>query len=343
MATKDGQRDVKDAGPLSPLLEALSRAAPPLIYLFGKERYLINRGIDLIKAAVLDPRTKDFNLDVYEGKEATPAKILSAARTLPMMAQRRMVMVRDADELTAEELAGLSDYLARPAPETCLLFVAEKADQRLRFFTAFKKSGLLLKLDPLGERQLPAFVKGEAKRLGAKLEFGAAERIAEEIGSDLGQIVDALSRLSIYVAQGEPIRVSDVEEVVATTRQHTVFELIDAVGGGGREAALTLLSGILAAREPALRLLAMLARHVRQLWVTRDVLTGSKRAGQGEVAQALGVPPFVAMKLMDQARRLSGARIVGMHEAIYQTDRALKLSKLDDQRHMEALILRLCG
>src|SRR5205085_802272 len=126
--------------------------------------------------------------------------------------------------------------------------------------------------------------------------------------------------------EGAAIRIADVEEVVATTRQHTVFELIDAVGAGDREAALSLLGGILSMREPALRLLALLARHVRQLWQVRDLMTGSRHGGQGEVAQALGVPPFVAMKLMDQARRLSAARIGAMHEAIFRTDRTLKLS-----------------
>src|SRR5207244_3684645 len=127
----------------------------------------------------------------------------------------------------------------------------------------------------------------------------------------------------------------------ATTRQHTVFELIDAVGAGDREAALRLLAGILAAREPALRLLAMLGRHVRQLWLAREVMAQTR--GTGEVAQALGVPPFVAGKLMDQARRLSPARIGGMHEAIYRTDRTLKLSKIEDERYMERLVLQLCG
>lgn len=276
-----------------------------------------------------------------------PAQVLQSARTLPMMAPRRLVLVRGADELTAEELSAFVDYLGRPAPETCLCFVAEKADQRMKFFTALKKHGLLLKLEPLNERQLPGFLRAEARRLKVKLDAGAAERVAEEIGADLGQLADALDRLANYVAPGEPIRVADVEEVVATTRQHTVFELIDAVGAQNRDGALRLLAGILGAREPALRLLAMLARHVRQLWVVRDLLTGSRRGGaaasQGEVAQALGVPPFVATKLMDQARRLDRERIGAMHEAIYHTDRALKLSKVDDERHMEALVLRLCN
>jgi DNA polymerase-3 subunit delta len=98
----------------------------------------------------------------------------------------------------------------------------------------------------------------------------------------------------------------------------------------------------MALREPALRLLAMLARHIRQLWQTRDLLSQG-RPGVGEVASALGVLPFVATKLMDQARRLSPVRVSAMHEAIYQVDRALKISKIDDERLMEQLVLQLCA
>lgn len=333
----------KSQEPLGPLLDALHAGAPlPLVYLCGKERFLIDRATEAIKAAMLQPATREFNYDVLHAKEAGVPKILACVRTLPMMAKRRLVLVRDADELSADELAGLLRYLEAPVPEACLCFVADKADLRLKFFTAFKKHGLLLKLDPLTERQLPAFVEGEARRLKVALQPGAAARIAEEIGPDLGQLVDALERLSCYVAAGAPIRIADVEEVVATTRQHSVFELIDAVGAGDRSAALSLLGGMMALREPALRLLAMLARHVRQLWQTRDLLSQG-RPGMGDVASALGVLPFIATKLMDQARRLSPGRVTAMHEAIYQVDRALKMSKLDDERLMEQLVLQLCA
>jgi DNA polymerase-3 subunit delta len=333
----------KSQDPLAPLLDALKAGSPlPLVYLCGKERFLVDRATEAIKTAMLQPATREFNYDVLHAKEAGVPQILACVRTLPMMAKRRLVLVRDADELSADELAGLSRYLEAPVPEACLCFVADKADLRLKFFNAFKKHGLLLKLDPLGERQLPAFIELEAKRLKVALEPGAAVRIAEEIGADLGQLVDALERLSCFVAAGAPIRIADVEEVVATTRQHSVFELIDAVGAGDRSAALSLLCGMMALREPALRLLAMLARHIRQLWQTRDLLSQG-RPGVGEVASALGVLPFVATKLMDQARRLSPVRVSAMHEAIYQVDRALKISKIDDERLMEQLVLQLCA
>lgn len=313
----------------------------PLVYLCGDEKFLIDRALELIKSALLVPATRDFNYETLHGKEATPARILSCARTLPMMAPRRLVVVRDADTMSADELNQLSSYISNPAPETCLCFIAEKADLRLKFFTLWKKHGLLLKLDLLSERQLPSFVEAEAKRLKVILESGVAGRIAEEIGSDLGQLASALERLACYVPAGSPIRLADVEEVVATTRQHSVFELIDAVGMNNRSEALKLVAGMMALREPALRLLALLARHVRQLWQTVDLVTHGTR-NPGEIASAVGIPPFVATKLIEQSRKLTPRRVGRMHEAIYQADRALKLSKIDDERLMEQLILRLC-
>ena len=350
----------KISDPLQPLRDALATPAAgagkgaastsasnisgglPLVYLCGDERFLVNRALEIIKEAVLVPATKDFNYDVRQGKEAGAARILACARTLPMMAPRRLVVVRGADDLSADELSHLTAYLANPSPETCLCMIADKADLRLKFFNQWKKHGLLLKLDPMAERQLPSFVEAEARRLKVALEPGAAGRIAEEIGADLGQLVDALERLACYVTAGAPIRVADVEEVVATTRQHSVFELIDAVGSSDRGQALSLLCGMMALKEPALRLLAMLGRHVRQLWQTCDLLANGTR-GPGDVASLLGIPPFVAGKLMDQARRLSVRRVGRMHELIFQADRTLKLSKVEDERLMEQLVLRLCS
>lgn len=342
MAAPSFAASSKFVDPLQTLRDALAKPdGAPLICLTGSERFLLDRAVDLIKEAVLQPATRDFNYDQLQAKEAGVPRILACARTLPMMAKKRLVLVRDASTLSAADLAQLVGYVQAPSPETCLVLLAEDADLRTKFYLTFQKHGLLLKLAPLPEKQLAGFVEAEARRMKVGLEAGAAAAIADEIGADLAQLVDALERLSCYVAVGAKVRVADVEEVVATTRQHSVFELIDAVGSRNRGEALRLLSGMLGAQEPALRLLAMLARHVRQLWQTEDALSHGA-GGPGDVASLLGLHPFVAGKLVDQARRLSADRIGRMHEAIYQTDRSLKLSKIEDLRVMETLLLRLC-
>src|SRR5579864_2568679 len=102
--------------PLAPLRGELG----PLYYLYGRERFLVERGVEMIRDKILDRRTRDFNQDLLYGKEATGPRILGAARTLPMMAARRLVLVRDADELKADELNALLGYVAAPCRETCL-------------------------------------------------------------------------------------------------------------------------------------------------------------------------------------------------------------------------------
>jgi len=324
------------ADPLAPLREG---EPGPLYFLYGKERYLLDRAVDLLRARVLDPRTRDFNYELFYGKEAGASRIAQAARTLPMMAKRRLILVRDADDMKADELAGLISYVSEPAPETCLVFVGEKIDQRMKFFTAFKKTGTLVKLDPLYERQLPDFVRGEAKARGVSIAPDAVTMVVDEIGAELGQLADAVERLAIFVGERKSIAAEDVDKVVATTRQRNVFELANAVGEGDRARALAVLSSMLGARESGVRVVAMLARHLRQLWITQELL--QKTRDKFEIAQALGIPPFFVDDMMRQARNLDAARAKRMHAALFNADKNLKSSRLDDARLLEGLILEL--
>ena len=300
------------ADPLATLREG---EPGPLYFLYGKERYLLDRAVDLLRARVLDPRTRDFNYELFYGKEAGASRIAQAARTLPMMAKRRLILVRDADEMKADELGGLVSYVSDPAPESCLVFVAEKADQRLKFFSAFKKHGELVKLDPLYERQLPDFVRGEARARGVTLAPDAVTMIVAEIGAELGQLADAVERLAMYAGERKQITAEDVDKVVATTRQRSVFELANAVGAGDRASALAMLSSMLGARESGVRIVAMLARHLRQLWITSELLQRTR--DKFEIASALGIPPFFADDIIRQARTLDAAKAKRMHAALF--------------------------
>jgi len=238
-------------------------------------------------------------------------------------------------------LSALVPYIQKPCAETCLVFVGDKADQRLKFFVAFKKTGQQLKFDPLYENKLPGFVNEEARLRGVRFEPGAAQMVCDEVGAELAQLADAVERLAIFVGARASISPADVEQVVATTRQRSVFELCNAVGEGDRARALSVLGAMLGAREAPVRIVAMLARHVRQLWTARDLI--KKRMGKFDLAQALGVPPFFVDGIADQARRHEPAGFARMHDAVFRADKALKSSRLDDDRIMEQLILELTG
>jgi DNA polymerase III subunit delta len=217
--------------------------------------------------------------------------------------------------------------------------VGEKVDARLKFFTAFKKHGVLLKFDALYERQLPAFVQDEARRREVAFDTGAAQLLCDEVGSELGQLADAVERLAVYVGERKKITVADIEAVVATTRQRNVFELCNAVGEGSRDRALTVLSSMMGAREPGVRIVAMLTRHVRQLWTANGLL--ARRMNKFDLAQALGIPPFFVDGIEAQAKRWDANAFSRMHAALFEADKALKSSRLEDDRILEQLVLEL--
>ncbi len=316
-------------------MAAIVQAEPgPLYVIYGKERFLVEREVERLREQVLDPRTRDFNCEIFFGKETRPLTITQSARTLPMMAKRRLILVRDVDEMKAE-LSELSAYVTSPSPETCLILVAEKIDQRLKFFSAFKKHGKLIKCDPLYERQLPQFVRDEAKRRGAKMESGVAEAIVHEVGTELGQLADAIERLRLFAGE-RAISLADVKETIVSSREHSVFELCNAIGGRNRARAFETLGTLLQAREPAVRIVAMLTRHLRQLWLAHE-LSGR----DVDLAAELGIPPFFVRDIVDQSRRFQASEFKQMHAALFAADRALKSSRLDDARILETLILKL--
>jgi DNA polymerase III subunit delta len=209
----------------------------------------------------------------------------------------------------------------------------------MKFFSAFKKHGVLVKLDPLYERQLPDFVRGEARARGVTIAPDALTMIVAEIGAELGQLADAVERLAMFAGERKQITADDVDKVVATTRQRSVFELANAVGAGDRASALAMLSSMLGARESGVRIVAMLARHLRQLWITSELLQRTR--DKFEIASALGIPPFFADDIIRQARTLDAAKAKRMHAALFTADKNLKSSRLDDARLLETLILEL--
>jgi DNA polymerase III subunit delta len=158
------------------------------------------------------------------------------------------------------------------------------------------------------------------------------------VGADLGQLTDAIERLVLYAA-GREVSAEDVEAVVTSTRTRSVFELSDAIGEGDAARALAALGSLLKAREPGLRILAMIARQVRLLLQARGLL--DEKANKYRMAEALKLPPFVVDKLESQARRFDIASLVDMHRAVYRTDQLLKSSKVEDDRWLESLVLEL--
>ena len=326
--------------PQPDIVAAVARGEIEPVYCLSGERYLVDATAGAIRAAVLAEAGAGaaFNNDVFDLKEKGLAAALATARTLPMMAKRRLVVGKAIDEVKAADLEPLVDYLEDPNPATCLLLVADKVDVRFKAFQVLKKRGYLHVFAPLRDQALAGWVRGEAKARKLTIAADAAEALATAAGPDLGRLSQALDLLALY-AGGKGITVDDVEELVAETRERGIFELTKAIGAGNVARALALLTNMLRNREPALRIQFMLARHLRQVWRAKELAASG--AARNEIAAGVGINPYFLDDVLVPARRMSRAALERAFERLYTADVELKSSKLDPEIALSRLVQTL--
>lgn len=322
------------------LEEAREGRYAPVHVLVGAERFLLDRAVEHLREAVIGDGPAGFADDVFQGQGLAARTVLSAARTLPMMAAARFVLVRDADAMDNAEREALIPYLADPVDTTCLVLVAEKISGTTRFAKAAKKHGVWADAAPLRANAIPAFARGEAKRRGHTLGPGAAEALADAIGTELAALDDALERLSLYVGDRDEIRLDDVEACVARVRVDSIWALVDSVALKDTGRALRAAESLLADREHPLRILALVARQLRMVGRMRDALSRGLRGP--EAAKAAGAPPFKARDLQRAARAFDEASLAAAFSALADADLALKGSRRPGEVVLGDALLRLC-
>lgn len=312
----------------------------PLYYVYGDEPYLVERGVKLLLDRVVSPDFRDFNLNVFYGNECKGEEIVEVAQTLPMFADRRLVLVKKGDGLSAAALDILSAYVQDPSPSTCLIVQGVKIDQRKKFFVEFKKKGELVEYKRPYENQLGAFIKEEAETYGKRVDAAATEFLVFLVGNNLQELAAQLEKVATFVGERGTIRVEDVREMVSDTRVDSVFELANSLGDKELGKALRNLNTIMRDGEAPLMILAMITRHFRQLWKVRELL--DKRLSPQEIAKAAGINPYFVKGVMEQARNYRVPEFKGVFERFYETDLALKSGGGKPVHLMERLIMDIC-
>ena len=313
----------------------------PVHILVGAEHFLVERAIKLLRQASLGESPPGFNDDVYHADTANTRAVVSTAKTLPMMAQARFVLLRDIDSLDKEGSDVIAAYIDAPSPSTCFVGTAEKLDLRSRIAKVAKDRGYIADAPALRAAGARGFAVSEAKARGHRLEPDAADLLIDSAGLDLSAIDDALERLSLYVGAGAAIDEAAVEACIARVRVESIWALVDAVSARKTEVALRSAASLLSSREHPLRILSLVARQLRIVARMRDALASGLRGP--EAAKAAGAPPFKASELTEAAKRFDARDIREAFRVVADADVALKSSKRPGETILEEAIVRLCA
>jgi DNA polymerase III subunit delta len=308
-----------------------------VFFLFGDDEYLKEEATSQITAAHLDPATKDFNYDQLRGADVEPETLASIANTPPMMAEWRVVVVRETQALAANARgrAVLEALTARPLPGLALIFVATLPDKsKAQVYEKLKRATTAVEFAQLSAADLPGWLIERAAASDVVLEPGAARALAAT-GSELGTLVQEVAKLIGYVGDRARITKDDVSEIVGAVPRQNRWDWFDLVGDGRFREARATLPILLEGAESGVGLVIGLGAHILRLVAP---------ATGGERAPPSPLPPhqrWLAGRIMKQARGWRAEVVEDAVDDLLRADRLLKSSSLDEQQIMEELLLRL--
>ncbi len=311
-----------------------------ICYLSTDEDFFIEEALEHIKAEKLDEGSRDFNYDIFYGKETDVSRVFDIIETLPMMSATRLVMIRRAHELKDKDWQTLMPVLSNPVPSTFLVFVGDKPDGRKNVIKQMLKNLTHFHFAKPYDREFPQWVQYICKKHGQQIETDAIHLLMQIVGPNLLEIKNEILKLGQYVGKDKPITASDVMHVASRIKLQNVFDLTDAIGKNDQARALMCLADLLENGQNEVSILAMVHRHIRLLRQTR---VGEQQGLNGrELSSFAGVPYYFLKEYTAQARMWNDRKIEKTYKVLGETDRALKSSPVSSHIWLENFIMQTC-
>jgi DNA polymerase-3 subunit delta len=220
--------------PDSILKEIKGKKYKPLYFLHGDEPFYIDSIADELEKRVVSEAEKGFNQFVLYGKDTDVAGVLSYARRFPFMAERQLILVKDANKLGGieqkEQQARLEEYALHPLTSTVLVFCFHaNADERKTFIKAFNTNGVVVQSKKMYDNKLTDWVSSFCQQEGVKISPKAVQMLVDNIGNDLKRISNEIAKIMVNLRVDEGIDAAAVEKFVGISKEYNVFEFQKAL------------------------------------------------------------------------------------------------------------------
>jgi DNA polymerase-3 subunit delta len=313
----------------------------PVYLLYGLEEYGKEAFSHWLIEALAPSHARDFNTDTFRSDRLDPLDLLQIYESYPMLAERRLLILRDCDQLSPDMCRSLERVVDAPVETSCLILLGGKVDMRRRLFQLLAKVGAAVEFRPPYDREIPQWIQRQAKYRGVKVEPAAIDVLRLYIGNSPRELVGELDKLATFVGEGNAITREAVEEITAASRQVNVFELAEAVGARNAAQAQALLNRYLDQGEEPARAIAMIVRHYNLLLRTQmHMAKGESKEG---LAKALGISPFFMNSYMEQARSYVPGSLWNSLSLLRRADWQLRtLGRRQERLLMDMLMVRLC-
>ncbi len=310
------------------------------VYLIlGPEQYQCRKALDLLKSKAIQGDSTAFDYSEFKAGDASIDEIIESANTFPMLSKRRVVVVSAAEELKEAEQDQLLDSVPNLSKRGLLILVADELDHRKKFYKALKDRCCVAEFPKLKGYELEQWAEAFVRSRGYVLASTGVKKIVELAGSDLQSLASEIEKLLLYAGKEKNISDAVLDDLVRSSRQHGIFELIGALGKRDRAGALKSLANLLDMGENLLVIVSMMARHCRQVLIAKECL--QEGISPRDIGTAAQIPPFLLDQFLRQARAADSIAIEAMHIGLADIDKRLKSSSADGRILLEKLVCAL--
>ena len=313
----------------------------PLYFFFGTEGFLISELETSLIANALEPHEKDFNLDIVYGAESNIDQVIGLCSSYPVMAQKRVVLIRDFEKI--KENKKFAAYTERPNPTAIVVASCRnKPNLSAHPYRALNKNAVAVEFKPLRDREMTGWINNRVRKHDYEADGRAVQMLVEFVGTDLRTAAGEVDKLFSYLGDRRRIEVDDVLLASGQTREYNVFELQKAIGEGNYPKALSITERLLQqANNPsseAVRIIAILNAFVIKLW--RLTVCQQKQMNDSQIAQHIGVRPYFIKDYVRSLRFFTPHRIQNGFKLLLAADFEVKGGSSRDARLIMTLLLR---
>jgi DNA polymerase-3 subunit delta len=314
----------------------------PVYLLHGDEHFFIDQLTEAFEAGILSEDQKSFNQFVLYGKDQTMASVVSYARRFPMMAEKQVIIVKEATFLEAlakgktetkleanskergnEEWKAFEDYCKNPTPSTLLVFTIKNLlSDKSKLFTPLASHGVIVASKKISDDKLGLWLKDYLAKHQVRIQAESLELMVANVGADLQRMAHEADKLIINVAAGSEVGMDEVEKFVGISREYNYFEFQKALMQRNVEKAqkIAFYFAENSKQNPIAPMLIMLFNFFAKVLQTHDM--GS--ISDSEMAKVLGINPYFVRDYLTAKRNYPLGKVVKVIEAIKNADLKMK-------------------
>lgn len=321
----------------------LKQGLRPVYLVHGDEPYLIEETVAMIVDKAVSGTSSEFDIETFRARESMAEDVVSSCMTVPMLSERRVVVVKEINVWKASEQNVVAQCVEGASGSTCLVLSCyEKLKPGNRLYSAAGKSGAVVEARRPYGRDLMSEIGRLAKKSGKSLDRDAVELLLDLAGTDLQTLRMQIEKLALFTGERKRISRDDVSEAIADIKLFTIFEFTDALGNKNLESALRSFRRMVELGEPPVMILSMVSRHFRIIFR----LKGDQKQGVPieETARFFKLPPgIIKRNYIPQSGKFSMRQLAEIWRMLSDLDYNLKSSPASRELAFERKIAELCG